>query len=86
VLAPSSTPRSLNYPQMPIYQFLRSSAAKCPFGIAMIFDALEITYSELLTLSERFAAALQAWESKRGTRVPFISQLPPVCRRPIMPF
>ena len=66
---PQFNPRSLSYPEVPIYQFLRSSAAKWPFRIAMIFDALEITYSELLTLSERFAAALAGLGIKKGDRV-----------------
>ena len=66
---PPFNPRSLNYPEMPIYQFLRSSAAKWPFRIAIIFDALEITYSELLTLTERFAAALAGLGIKKGDRV-----------------
>src|SRR5512139_2351876 len=66
---PPFNPRSLDYPEIPVYQFLRSSAAKWPFRIAMIFDALEITYSELLTLSERFAAALAGLGIKKGDRV-----------------
>jgi len=66
---PPFNPRSLNYPEMPIDQFLRSSAAKWPFRIAIIFDALEITYSELLTLTERFAAALAGLGIKKGDRV-----------------
>jgi long-chain acyl-CoA synthetase len=66
---PQFNPRSLNYPEVPVYQFLRSSAAKWPFRIALIFDALEITYSELLTLSERFAAALAGLGIKKGDRV-----------------
>jgi long-chain acyl-CoA synthetase len=66
---PPFNPRSLNYPEVPVCQFLRSSAAKWPFRIAMIFDAMEITYSELLTLSERFAAALAGLGIKKGDRV-----------------
>jgi long-chain acyl-CoA synthetase len=66
---PPFNPRSLDYPEIPVYQFLRSSAAKWPFRIAMIFDALEITYSELLTLSERFAAALAGLGIRKGDRV-----------------
>jgi long-chain acyl-CoA synthetase len=66
---PPFNPRSLNYPEMPVYQFLRSSAAKWPFRIAIIFDALEITYSELLSLTERFAAALAGLGIKKGDRV-----------------
>ena len=66
---PRFNPRSLNYPEIPVFQFLRSSAAKWPFRIVMIFDALEITYSELLTLCERFAAALAGLGVKKGDRV-----------------
>jgi long-chain acyl-CoA synthetase len=66
---PRFNPRSLNYPEMPIFQFLRSSATKWPFRIAIIFDAMEITYSELLTLCERLAAALASLGVKKGDRV-----------------
>ena len=66
---PKFTARSLNYPEIPIAQILRSSAAKWPFHICMIFDAMEITYSELLTLCERFAAALAGLGIQKGDRV-----------------
>ncbi|MGZ6208257.1 MAG: hypothetical protein ACXWMS_11990 [Syntrophales bacterium] len=55
---PKFVARSLNYPDIPIFQILRSTAARCPSRMAIIFDAMEVTYSELLTLCERFAAAL----------------------------
>ena len=66
---PKFTARSLNYPDIPVFQILRSTAARCPFRIAMIFDAMEITYSELLTLCERFAAALAGLSIQKGDRV-----------------
>ena len=66
---PKFTARSLSYPEVPVFQILRSSAAKWPFRICLIFDALEITYSELLTLCERFAAALASLGIKKGDRV-----------------
>jgi long-chain acyl-CoA synthetase len=66
---PKFNPRSLNYPEIPVYQFLRSSAAKWPFRVAIIFDAIEITYSELLTLTERLATALAGLGVKKGDRV-----------------
>ncbi len=66
---PTFNPRSLNYPEIPVFQLLRSSAAKWPFRIAIIFDALEITFSELVTLSERFAAALAGLGVRKGDRV-----------------
>ena len=66
---PKSNPHSLNYPEIPVFQILRSTAAKLPFRIAIIFDSLEITYSELLTLCERFANALASLGIKKGDRV-----------------
>ena len=66
---PKSNPHSLNYPEIPVFQILRSTAAKLPFRIAIIFDSLEITYSELLTLCERFANALAGLGIKKGDRV-----------------
>ena len=66
---PKFNPRSLNYPEIPIFQILRSTAAKLPFRIAIIFDSLEITYSELLMLCERFANALAGLGVKKGDRV-----------------
>ncbi len=66
---PKYNPRSLNYPEIPIFQILKSSAAKWPFRICIIFDAIEITYGELLTLTERFAAALASLGIQKGDRV-----------------
>jgi long-chain acyl-CoA synthetase len=66
---PRYTVRSLDYPEVPVFQILRSTAAKCPSRIAMIFDMMEITYSELLTLCERFASALASLGIKKGDRV-----------------
>ena len=79
---PKFNPRSLNYPEIPIFQILRSTAAKLPFRIAIIFDSLEITYSELLTLCERFANALAGLGGqKRGSGGHPPSQLAAVCHR-----
>jgi len=66
---PKFNPRSLDYPEIPVFQFLRSSAAKWPFRICLIFDAIEITYGELLTLCERFATALAGLGIQKGDRV-----------------
>jgi long-chain acyl-CoA synthetase len=66
---PKSNPRSLNYPEIPIFQLLKSSAARLPNRICIIFDAMEITYGELLNLCERFAAALAGLGIRKGDRV-----------------
>jgi long-chain acyl-CoA synthetase len=66
---PKFNPRSLNYPEIPVFQILRSTSTKLPFRIAIIFDSLEITYSELLALCDRFANALASLGIKKGDRV-----------------
>jgi long-chain acyl-CoA synthetase len=66
---PKFVARSLNYPDIPIFQILRSTAARCPSRIAIIFDAIEVTFSELLALCERFAAALASLGIQKGDRV-----------------
>jgi len=66
---PNFVPPSLKYPDIPVFHILRSTAARYPFRIAIIFDAMEITYSELLTLCERFAAALASLGTQKGDRV-----------------
>lgn len=66
---PKYTARSLNYPDIPVFQILRSTSAKCPFRIAMIFDGMEITYGELQILCERFAVALASLGIQKGDRV-----------------
>lgn len=66
---PPHNARSLNYPEIPVYQLLISSATKWPFRLALIFDSIEITFAELLNLSQRFAKALFNLGIKKGDRV-----------------
>ncbi len=66
---PKFTARTLNYPEIPVHQILRSSAAKWPFHVCMIFEGLEITYGEFLTVCERFAGALAGMGVRKGDRV-----------------
>lgn len=66
---PLHNARSLNYPEIPVYQFLISSAAKWPYRLAIIFDSIEITFSELLNLCQRFAQALANIGVQKGDRV-----------------
>ncbi len=53
---PKGVPRSLSYPEVPVFQILRSAAAQWPWRNAIIFGGMEITYQELDHLSDRFAA------------------------------
>ena len=62
-------PKSLNYPEIPVYAFLDQTAARVPNRIGMIFGGMELTYAELKDLSERFAAALDDMGVRKGDRV-----------------
>jgi long-chain acyl-CoA synthetase len=66
---PKGRPKSLNYPLIPVYQFLNSTAQKYPDTVAMRFAGMELTYQELLSLSHKFANALKARGVKKGDRV-----------------
>jgi long-chain acyl-CoA synthetase len=61
--------RNLSYPEVPVYQILRSAATQWPWRNAIIFGGSEVTYQELDQLSDRFAAALSSLGVKKGDRV-----------------
>lgn len=61
--------RTLSYPEVPIFEIIRSSAKKWPNRNALIFAGMEMTYRELDQLSDRFAAALHALGVRKGDRV-----------------
>jgi len=70
-------PATIDYPPIPLDQFLTDSAAKHPDHTAIIFGAAVgsrvmdagITYSQLNDLVNRFAAGLQQMGVKKGDRV-----------------
>lgn len=66
---PQSRPRTLNYPDMPVFSFLDQTADRVPSRLAIIFSGMELTYSELKSLADRFAGALDALGVKKGDRV-----------------
>ncbi len=66
---PEGWPRSLNYPELPIYEILEQTAARVPNRICIIFGGMELTFSELKELSERFATALAEMGVQKGDRV-----------------
>ncbi|MGO9116731.1 MAG: AMP-binding protein [Desulfomonilaceae bacterium] len=66
---PRDWPKSLNYPESPVHQFLYQTAARVPNRISIIFGGMELTYAELKELSDRFAAALDDMGVKKGDRV-----------------
>jgi long-chain acyl-CoA synthetase len=66
---PKEWPRSLNYPDIPVYGILDQTSNRVPNRIAIIFGGMELTYGELRELSERFATALAAMGVEKGDRV-----------------
>ena len=76
----SGVPASVDYPRVPVHQFLLDSAAKYPNETALIFGNVveplgntlmdtTMTYGKLLELTQRFAAALQQLGVQKGDRV-----------------
>lgn len=66
---PEHWPKSLEYLELPVYEFLDQTAARVPNRLAIIFGGMELTYSELKDLSDRFASALIEQGIKKGDRV-----------------
>mgnify|MGYP005833655889 CR=1 FL=1 len=66
---PKGVFKNLTYPEIPVFQILRSSALQWPWRNAIIFGGMEITYQELDNLSDRFANALASLGVKKGDRV-----------------
>lgn len=62
-------PHSIDYPEVPLYQFLDDSAKNYPDNTATIFDGAELTYKELQSQVNKFARALGELGVKKGDRV-----------------
>jgi len=65
---PQDWPVSQYYPELPVQAFLDQTAARVPNRLAVIFGGMELTYGELKTLADRFAAALLDLGVKKGDR------------------
>lgn len=65
-------PANLEYPEIPVYEILESSAAKYADKAALSFYGKDISYRELNELSDRFANALQHYGIKKGDRILFM--------------
>jgi long-chain acyl-CoA synthetase len=66
---PEQWPKNLNYPDRPIYHFLEQTAGRVPNRLAIHFGGMALTYSELKTLTDRFAHALIKLGIQKGDRV-----------------
>lgn len=66
---PADWPRSLNYPEQPVFSFLDHTAERVPDRLAIIFGGMELTFGELKNLADRFAAALTSMGVRKGDKV-----------------
>ncbi len=66
---PRGVPISINYPVMPVYEFLRNSARKFPERDAVIYLDAKHSYSDLWDQIECFASNLIGMGIDRGDRV-----------------
>jgi len=74
---PKDAPRNLEYPKVPLHAILEKTAKEHPEKAAIAYFEREITYTELDSLSNQFAAALAALGVKKGDRVAiFLPNIP----------
>jgi long-chain acyl-CoA synthetase len=74
---PNDVPRNLQYPEAPLHAILEKTAKEHPEKAAIAYSEISITYAELNTLSNRFAAALAALGVQKGDRVAiFLPNIP----------
>ena len=66
---PDGIPQKLDFPNKPLYDFLRDNAERNPNKVAINYYGREIRFQELNDLSDRFAAALNDLGLKKGGRV-----------------
>mgnify|MGYP001486959266 CR=1 FL=1 len=63
---PADVPKNLTYPAVPLHELLAKAAKEHPNQTAIAFLENELSYSELIALSNSFAAALAALGVKKG--------------------
>lgn len=66
---PKNLPKNLEYPEVQLHQILEKTAKEHPEKTAIAYSERNITYAQLDSLSNRFAAALTACSIKKGDRV-----------------
>ncbi len=62
-------PKHIEYPQVPLFQFLEEAARKYPNSPCTIFKGAIITYREMNELTDRLAAAISQLGVKKGDRI-----------------
>lgn len=73
-LWPNAIPKTLEYPQIALWEFLSQSAVKFPQQTAVIHNNQRIPYSELDLHVKKFALALVQLGVKKGDRVALFLQ------------
>jgi non-ribosomal peptide synthetase component E (peptide arylation enzyme) len=74
---PPGVRKHIDYPEVPLHEFLRTSAQKYPNKTAIIYFDKKITYKELDVLTDKFAAALADLGVKKGDKVAiFLPNIP----------
>jgi len=66
---PQGVPKHIEYPEVPLFNFLKETSEKYPNNTAIVYYDKEITYKELNLFSEIFAAALSDLGVKKGDKV-----------------
>ncbi len=66
---PQGVPTSLEYPEIPLQQLLKDTAARLPRKTATIFFNSPLTYQEIDALSDKMAVALRNLGVEHGDRV-----------------
>jgi long-chain acyl-CoA synthetase len=66
---PPGVPRSIEYPEMPLYGFLENSARKFPGRVGVLYLGNGVTYSELWRKALRFAGHLRRLGVGKGEHV-----------------
>ncbi len=64
---PKGMPRTINYPEAPLYKLLKESAEKHPNKLAIDHEKDQISYEKLDALSDKLAAALRELDIKKGS-------------------
>ncbi|MBK5133532.1 long-chain fatty acid--CoA ligase [Candidatus Bathyarchaeota archaeon] len=74
---PNNIPHNIDYPEISLQEILRKTAKNYPDQIAIIYFKDKITYHELDSLSDHFAAGLIEINIKKGDRVAlFLNNIP----------
>jgi long-chain acyl-CoA synthetase len=66
---PEGVPKHIEYPLVPLSELLKNTAQKYPNSVATIYFDRGITYKDLDTATDKFAAALSKLGVKKGDKV-----------------